>query len=78
LQAATEFVSEFNMAEFEEKVKVTAKKTKAAAKKAKKAIVKGGKKAYVACKKGWAKLKQSIKDHREKNKRIEYLGDRRH
>ncbi|KAK7382437.1 hypothetical protein VNO80_01288 [Phaseolus coccineus] len=66
------------MAEFEEKVKVTAKKTKTAAKKAKKAIVKGGKKAYRACKNGWAKLRQCIKDHKEKKKRIEYLGDRRH
>ncbi|QCE03612.1 hypothetical protein DEO72_LG8g1637 [Vigna unguiculata] len=65
------------MAEFEEQVKVTAKKTTAAAKKAKKAIAKGGKKAFGACKKGWAKLKQSIKDHTQKNKRVEYLGDRR-
>ncbi|BAT97390.1 hypothetical protein VIGAN_09082300 [Vigna angularis var. angularis] len=65
------------LGEFEEQVKVTAKKTTAAAKKAKKAIAKGSKKAYSACKKGWAKLKQSIKEHKEKNKRIEYLGDRR-
>ncbi|RZC29643.1 hypothetical protein D0Y65_001290 [Glycine soja] len=61
------------MAEFEEKVKVQAKKAKASAKKAKKAIVKHSKKAYGACKKGWAKLRQSIKDLKEKNKRTEYL-----
>lgn len=64
------------MAEFQEQVKVTAKKAKASAKKAKKAIVKGGVKVVGACKKGWAKLRKSIMDLKEKNKRTEYLGDR--
>ena len=64
------------MAEFEEKVKVQAKKAKASAKKAKKAIVKHSKNAYGACKIGWAKLRQSFKDLKEKNKRTEYLGNR--
>ena len=64
------------MGDFEEKVKVTAKKAKVTAKKAKKAIVKHGKKAAGACKIGWAKLKKSIKEYKDKNKRIEYLGDR--
>lgn len=64
------------MAEFQEQVKASAKKAKASAKKAKKAIVKGGVKVVGACKKGWAKLRKSIKDLKEKNKRTEYLGDR--
>lgn len=64
------------MGDFEDKVKVTAKKAKAKAKKAKKVIVKQSVKAIGACKKGWAKLKKSIKEYNEKKKRTEYLGDR--
>ncbi|RDX95935.1 hypothetical protein CR513_21471, partial [Mucuna pruriens] len=62
------------MADFENQVKVTAKKAKVSAKKAKKAIVKHGKKAIVACKKGWAKLRKTIKDRQERKTRTEYLG----
>lgn len=65
------------MADFEEQVKVTAKKAKVAAKKAKKAIVKSGVKVAGACKKGWAKVKKSIKDLTQKNSKTEYLGDRK-
>lgn len=62
--------------EFEKKMKVAAKKAKDTAKKAKKAIVKHSVKVAGACKKGWSKLKKSIKDYKEKNKRTEYLGER--
>ncbi|KAL2337750.1 hypothetical protein Fmac_012196 [Flemingia macrophylla] len=65
------------MADFEDKVKVATKKAKFAAKKTKKAIIKRGKKVIGACQKSWVKLKKNIKDRHEKNKRVEYLGDRR-
>ncbi|KAF1877407.1 hypothetical protein Lal_00016339 [Lupinus albus] len=68
------------MADFEDKVKHTAKKAKVVAKKAKKAVVKGGVKVVVACKKGWPKLRKSIKEFKDKkkNKKIVYLGRDNH
>lgn len=54
--------------------KMTAKKTKETAKKAKKVIVKSGVKVAGACKKGWSKVKKSIKELKNKNKKTQYLG----